>query len=260
MKFVVAVDCEGVACAVGSPGKGLGASPNLDFARLQATREADAAARGLFAAGATQVIVWDNHGGSLNLDYDMLDERCDIALGVGFEHRFPGMDESFTGVLFVGYHAMDNTVDAATAHSFSSATYQYMKINGREVGEIEIDAAMAGERGVPLIFVASDDKGVAEARSFFPAIETVATKQALSWNGAVSKHPKRAANEIYESAQKAAAGVADCKPFQFDEPLTYEIRYKRLEAAQEASRGFKGGERIDPYTVRWELEKLSDRF
>ena len=260
MKLVVAVDCEGVACAVGSPGGGLGSSHNLEFARLQATREADAAARGLFAAGATQVIVWDNHGGSLNLDYDRLDERCDIALGVGFEHRFPGMDESFTGILLIGYHAMDNTEDAAMAHSFSSATYQYMKINGREVGEMEIDTAMAGERGVPLLFVASDDKGVAEARSFFPAIESVATKQALGWNGAVSKHPKRVVDEIYQTVQQAVPRLSEFEPFRFEEPLTFEIRYKRLDAAQAASRGFKGGTRVDPYTVRWELAKLSDYF
>ena len=95
MKFVVAVDCEGVACAVGTAGSSLGSSPNLEFVRRQATREAAAAARGLFAAGADQVIVWDNHGGSLNLDYDALDERCDVALGTGFEHRFPGLDGSF---------------------------------------------------------------------------------------------------------------------------------------------------------------------
>ena len=37
---------------------------SLEFAQLQATREADAAARGLFDAGADQVIVWDNHNGS----------------------------------------------------------------------------------------------------------------------------------------------------------------------------------------------------
>ena len=97
MKFAIGVDCEGVACAVGSPAGSLNSSRDLEFAQLQATREADAAARGLFDAGADQVIVWDNHNGSLNLSYDLLDSRCDIALGVGFEHRWPGVDDSFDG-------------------------------------------------------------------------------------------------------------------------------------------------------------------
>jgi D-aminopeptidase len=38
------------------------------------------------------------------------------------------------------------------------------------------DAAYAGLQKVPLIFVASDDKGVKEAHDFFPWIETVTTE------------------------------------------------------------------------------------
>lgn len=260
MKFIVAVDCEGVACAVGSAGGSLSGSQNFDMARRQATREADAAARGLFDAGAEQVIVWDNHGGSLNLDYDALDERCDIALGTGFAHRWPGLDAGFNGVLLVGYHAMDNSGNGVLCHSFSSATYQYMKINGCEVGEVEIDAAMAGEQGVPLLFVAGDHQCVAEAQRFFPGIQTVTTKIAHGWNAAVSKHPRRAVQEIRQGAERVARRCGEVAPFTFAAPVQFEIRYKRLDAAQAASRGFRRGVRVDPYTVRWELSRLSDWF
>jgi D-amino peptidase len=260
MKFVVAVDCEGVACVVGSPGGSLNDSRDLEFAKLQATREANAAAQGLFAAGATQVIVWDNHNGSLNLHYDLIDERCDIALGVDFERRFPGMDSSFAAVVLIGYHAMDNTSDAVICHSFSSATYQYIKINGTEVGEMAIDGAVAGALQVPVIFVASDDKGVAEAQRFFPNVTTVTTKQALGWNAAVSKHPKRVQEEIFHSVQQAVVKLETCAPFSFTAPLTFEIRYKRLEAAQAASRSASGWTRVDPYTVQRELASITEYF
>ena len=260
MKFIVAVDCEGVACAVGSPGASLNESRDLEFAKLQATREADACARGFFDAGAGQVIVWDNHNGSLNLDYDLLDERCDIALGVGFAHRFPGLDPSFAGVAFIGYHAMDNTIDAVICHTFSSGTYQYMKVNGVEVGEMGIDGAVAGSFDVPVIFVASDDKGTAEASAFFQNVEIVTTKDALGWNAAISKHPQRAVAEIRAGVCAAAQRINDFAPFRFTEPLSLEIRYKRIEAAQAASRGLKAGERVDPYTVRWDLDSLADYF
>lgn len=260
MKFIVAVDCEGVACVTGSPGGSLNDSRDLEFAKLQATREADAAARGLFAAGAEQVIVWDNHNGSLNLHYDLLDERCDIALGVDFPHRFPGLDETFSGVALVGYHAMDSTLDAVICHTFSSVAYQYMKINGQEVGEMAIDGASAGLRGVPVIFVASDDKGVAEAQRFFPRVETVTTKQALGWNAAISKHPQRVVQEIFEGVQNAVARLDQFEPFGFDAPLTFEIRFKRLEAAQAASRSGAGWERVDAYTVQRTLASLHDYF
>jgi D-amino peptidase len=260
MKFIVAVDCEGVACTVGSPGGSLNDSRDLEFAKLQATREADAAARGLFAAGAEQVIVWDNHNGSLNLHYELLDERCDIALGVDFPHRFPGLDGSFSGVALIGYHAMDNTVDAVICHTFSSASYQYMKINEEEVGEMAIDGAAAGVHGVPVIFVSSDDKGVAEALNFFLGVETVTTKQAMGWNAAISKHPKRVINEIYAGVQAAVGRLDTLRPFAFDTPMTFEIRFKRIEAAQAASRSSSGWERVDPYTVRRTLQSIHDYF
>ena len=143
MKYVIAVDCEGPAGVVGKPGGSLNEAPaQYEFARRQATAEASAAARGLFAAGATQVIVWDNHGGGVNLVYDELDERCDIFNGV-HALRLAMLDETFAGLLFIGYHARDNTVAAPLAHTFNSGKYQWIKINGREIGEMAVDAAVA---------------------------------------------------------------------------------------------------------------------
>jgi D-amino peptidase len=260
MKFIVAVDNEGVACAVGSPAKGVCDSQQADWVRRQATREADAAIKGLFDAGATQVIVWDNHWRSLNLNYEDLDERCDIALGVGAEHRWPGLDSSFAGVLEVGYHSMDNTADGVLAHSFSPEDYQYMKVNGVEVGEIEIDAAMAGMHGVPLIFVSGDDHGTAEVKRFMPWVQTVTTKQGLGWNLALSKHPARVAAEIREGVAKAAGRLKEMKRFDFSEPITLEYRFKRIEAAQNAARSKTGWVRVDPYTCQKQISRLGEEF
>jgi D-amino peptidase len=101
---------------------------------------------------------------------------------------------------------------------------------------------------------------VAEAQAFIPGIETVTTKHGRGWNAAISMHPKRAADEIEAGVQRAVARRGQIGPLRFPEPLTFEIRFKRLEAAQAASRGLKAGERVDPYTVRWRLERLSDYF
>lgn len=258
MKFMVAVDCEGVACVVGRRGMALGEGKHYEWAAKQATREADAAAKGLFDAGATEVIVWDNHGTGINLSYEDIDQRCQIALGAGAQRRWPGLDSSFAGVAMIGYHAMDNTVDAVLAHSFSSATYQYIKVNGVEVGEMAIDAACAGELGVPLIFVSSDDKGIAEAQKLAPWVETVATKRGLGWNVTVSKHPLQAAMEIRQGAARAAHRLAEAKPFSFASPMQVELRFKRLEDAEQTSRDRAGWLRVDPYVCRRTVERISD--
>lgn len=258
MKFVIAVDCEGLACVVGAPGVTLNETRNFAFACAEAVREANAAARALFDSGAERVIVWDCHGGSLNMDYYDLDERVEIALGVGFPHRFPGMDETFSGVLLIGYHPKDNTEDGVIAHTYSSRTYQWVKVNGVEMGEIGLDAAVAGEIGVPVIFVASDDKGVAEAREIMPWVETVATKQGFGWNAALSKHPKRVEREIYEAVKRAVSRLPEMRPFKLPKPIHVQIRYKRLEDAERATRGITVWRRIDPYTVETTFERITD--
>ncbi len=250
-KFYIGVDCEGVSCVVGRPGGSLSDSENFAWAQKQATAEANAAATALFDMGAEEVIVWDNHHSGVNLHYDELDSRCSILLGSGHRGRFPTIDESFGGVLFIGYHSRDNVREAALAHTYSSLSYQYYKINGKEVGEMEIDAAFAGLVNVPVIFASSDDKCIAQAKESFPWVETVVTKQSLSWNSVISKHPKTVCREIYDGVKQAAARLEEMQSYTFAEPLNVEIRYKRLDAADSAKLFDRNGERFgfrDAYT------------
>ncbi|MFH1022378.1 MAG: M55 family metallopeptidase [Planctomycetota bacterium] len=260
MKFIVCVDCEGVACVVSEPGKMLGEGRQNAYASLQATREANAAAQGFFDAGATEVIVWDCHGRSLNLDYDLLDERCKIVLGVGFERRLPGLDGTFAGIALIGHHAMEGTPDGVLCHTMSSVAYQYQKLNGIEVGEMAIEGAIAGDIGVPVVFVSSDDKGVAEARRFFPGIETVQTKIGLGFNAALSEHPLRILKTIRAGAKAAAAKAKTLKPYRIPGPVVHEIRYKRIESAQSSVRADCGWERVDAFTVRRTAKAVANCF
>jgi D-amino peptidase len=258
MKFIIGVDCEGVACATSNYDQSIMDDPMWPFIRRQATREASAAAEALFEAGAERVIVWDNHWKGSNLEYELLDERCEIACGASPRRRWPGMDESFSGVLMVGYHAMDNTPQAILAHSYSSRDYQWIKVNGTTVGEMEIDAALAGEKGVPTIFVSSDNHGAAEAKSFMPWLETVATKQGIARHQAVSLHPNESVRRIAAGVTKAVERLAEMKPFTFDSPITLEYRFKTLDQAERA--GQTGWERTDPYTCIKKLSRISDEY
>lgn len=261
-KYYIAVDCEGVACAVGYAGQGLNGD-NYSFARLQATREADAAARALFDAGAEEVVIWDNHHFGVNLDYDQLDPRCKIFLGAGHHGRFIGLDSSYTAVLFIGYHAMEGTADAVLAHTYSSKAYQWWKLNGQEQGEMEIDAACAGEAGVPVLFCASDDRCVAEAKRFFGPIATVETKKSLSWNSAISRHPAAVCEDIYRTVLQAAREGPQAAPYRLASPVEAEIRFKRLDEADSAAIHDLEGrpfERVDGFTRRGLVRSVQDLF
>ncbi|MBR0232058.1 MAG: M55 family metallopeptidase [Clostridia bacterium] len=262
-KYCIAVDLEGVACAVGSYGQGLAeGTKNYPLAALNATRETCAAARALFETGAQEVVVWDNHGTGVNLDYDLLDERVLIAMGAGSRTRFPGVDESFDGVLFIGYHAYD-APKATLAHVYSSSAFSAHLINGKPVGELQIDAAIAGKRGVKTIFVSSDDVCVSQAKESFPWAETVVTKQALAWNSCISKHPEKVCAEIYSSVLKAVENIDKMRPYTIPTPFELTLSYKRIEYAQGCSFRNPDGslfEATDAYTRRGTLDDVEQYF
>ncbi len=229
-KYYISVDLEGVACTIGSYGKGLAeGTAGYNFAAAQGTREAAAAAQALLDGGAQEVVVWDCHGSGFNLDYRAFDPRVRFVLGAGSRKRFPGLDESFAGVLFIGYHAYD-TPDATLCHVYSSSSCSGSWINGEPVGELQIDAAIAGKQNVPVLFVSSDDVCVAQAKKSFPDAVTVETKQALAWNSCISKHPDAVCEEIRE--QVRAAMNAKGTVYRIQTPFTYEVAYKRIEYAQ----------------------------
>jgi D-amino peptidase len=258
MKFMIAVDCDGPACVVGEPGKALSDSRDMVYAREQATRETDAAARALFDSGAEEVVVWDNHGAGANLVFDRLDPRCEILLGTGFPRRFPLLDESYAGVLMVGYHAMEGTPGGVLAHTYSPYAYREIRANGEPVGEMAIDAAVAGELGVPLIFVSSDRKGCEEARRFMPWVETVETKIGYGRTCAWSKHPARVVDEIFACVQAAVSRLETMECFRLKNPVTMEIVFRSIFQALKARVRREGWRLKGARTISVELHSMVD--
>ena len=262
-RFYISVDLEGLSCVIGEYGKGLAFdTPGYAFARGEATREVNSAVKALYDAGAGEVWVWDSHGKGYNVLYNELDPRTKIVMGAGSKKRFPLIETGFDGVLFIGYHAYD-APSAVLAHVYSSATYQYQRVNGADVGESQIDGAIAGKYGAPVIFVSSDDICVAQAKQSFPDVKTVVTKQSLAWNSCVSEHPQKVCGEIYSAVYDAAEASRDIKPFVFECPFEYEVRFKRMEYAESCSlisTENKPFERIDAYTVRGKLADPEDIF
>ena len=136
----------------------------------------NACIEGCFAAGATEVVVRDHHGGGRNVDPQAIDKRAKLIQGETPESRFKDIEGS-AAIILLGYHAMARVTPGGTlARSYSSASIQGMWLNGRKVGEIGVDAAIAAEHNVPVVMVSGDDKCCAEARSWLPGVVTCQTK------------------------------------------------------------------------------------
>lgn len=262
MKFLVNIDLEGCAGVVGEANLSLTASKDYDFAKEQGAREANAAIKALFESGASEVIVWDAHGSGLNLNSDALDQRAKIIKGSGWKNRMEIVDDTFSGVLFIGYHSKDNVAKAVLSHTFNSGAFQYIKINGQEVGEIEVDAAILGDKKVPVIFVSSDKEACQQAKKALPWIQTCQTKEALGHNMALSLHPKQACQKIYEGVKKAVSRMPKMELFTLPSPIDLEIRFKRIEDAENdlKYRKYASQQAQDAYSVCYTLDKLSSYF
>ncbi|MCK5811419.1 MAG: M55 family metallopeptidase [Clostridiales bacterium] len=264
MNFVIAVDLEGISGVVGTPNKGF-KNDNIQykFACEQALREVNQATKALYDCGAKKVYVWDNHGSSLNLDYMSLDKRVDILAGVGLKHRFSGLeDKKISGVLLIGYHAKANTSHAILAHTCDSSKYQYIKLNSKTVGEIEIDALLATANiNAPVIFISSDNMGVSQGEKSLPWIKSVITKHSIGRNAGLLKHPSTVLDEIYSSVKDAYKNINNMKKYKIKSPITVEIRFLRLEDAQSVSNSkTKGISLIDPYTIKYTINKIMELY
>jgi D-amino peptidase len=177
-----------------------------------------------FEAGATQVTVRDGHGGGKNVDPQLIDKRAQLVQGATPGVRFKGL-EGCEAVILLGYHAKAQTPAAIMAHSYSSATIQSMSLNGKTVGEIGVDAAIAAEHQVPVVMVSGDDKACAEAEEWVPGVVTCQVKTAVSASSGVCL-PLEEAHALMASKTKEALARRNSIPLiHVQYPVTMRWEY-----------------------------------
>jgi D-amino peptidase len=266
IKIYLSVDFEGAACVIGVPDKpmemlGSGLNTGTEVfrqAQRLVTAEVNAAVRGAFVGGATEVLVEDNHGPGHNLLYEELHPDASVLMGAPRPRRFCLLDRSFAGIVLLCYHARAGTRGGVLAHSFSSVAIHEMRLNGKPIGEIGMDAACAGARGVPVILVSGDEAACAEARKLLGRdVETVATKRGISRNCALSLSPLRAQELIQDGMKRAVAKAAHIRPLVLDGPFVMDRVFKWETQADAAARS-PNTERLDAYTVRWRAKTIDE--
>jgi D-amino peptidase len=179
-KVYVFADMEGIS--------GVTCSEQISGARAEEGKrlmveDMNACVAGCFDAGATEVVVRDGHSSGTNVDPKLLDARAKLIQGATPGVRFKDFEGS-EALILLGYHAMALTPNGVLAHSYSSASVQGLWLNGREVGEIGVDAAIAAEHKVPVVLVTGDDKTVAEAQAWLPQVTVCETKKGTGWQSA----------------------------------------------------------------------------
>ena len=229
-RVLFALDLEGVNNVIGEPYMGLSRdTAQWYIAREQAVLEVNAAAEALFKAGVEKIGLWDNHGGGNNIDCSSLDRRITL---ISVDPKLPRMyfaDGEYDCICFFGYHAMEGTLGGVLAHTMNSKNVQYYKLNGRYIGEVDMDAYIAAQKGIPSIFFAGGDIACRQATRAVSHIVTVETKKEISRNEALFRENEELFADIRKNIVQAVKTLSDPHRLQF--PATFEKSFKRVEDA-----------------------------
>jgi D-amino peptidase len=254
-KIFISADLEGVVGAVTGEQLGPGGFEYNRFREFM-TAEVNAAIEAAKSAGATEILVADSHGNGQNLLIERLPK--DIKLIRSWPRplgMMEGIDSSFDGVIFTGYHASTDNKKGVRAHTFSSARLTSLKVNGKVMTEGSWNAAVAGEFGVPVIMIAGDDAAVNEVKSLIGNPEGAIVKEAISFHSAKSLHPEAAYDLIAEKTKFAVKNIKKYKPYKIKGPITVSVAFKNYQPSQILSY-LKMFNRIDSHTIEFKAKNM----
>jgi D-amino peptidase len=244
-RILVVTDAEGVAGVCRQE------LTDPDSAELRAllTGEVNAAVRGFLAGGADEVVVWDGHDGSRTLSALTIEPSARLVHGSIGPTML--MDRGFSAVAMVGQHARADRAPAVMAHSYSSLGVQRMRLNQRDVGEIEMIAAVAGHHGIPVIFLAGDQAAQEDLLAIVPEAETVVVKEALGYYGCSSLSAPAAQALIEEGARRAMTKLGTVRPYRVPAPVVLEVEYSTRSTPSPLESLPEGVERAGARTLRF---------
>jgi D-amino peptidase len=250
LRIYISADMEGVVGAVTGEQLGPGGFEYERFRQFM-TDEVNAAIDAARAAGATEFLVSDSHGNGQNLLIEQLPDDVMIVrswprpLGM-----MEGIDETFDGVIFIGYHASTANTRGVRAHTMSSANITGLRLNGIEMTEGSMNAAIAGHFGVPVILVSGDDAAVAENQVIIGDIEGAVVKWAKGFHSAQTLTPEAAYEVIRTRTASAISRIGDFQPYVLDTPIELELSLKHYMPVETLSY-LPNVEKVNSHTIRF---------
>jgi D-amino peptidase len=231
MKVFISVDMEGVS-GITDPEDVLPDGADYQRGRVFMTGDANAAILGAYDGGADEVLVNDSHWIMRNLLLERLDPRARTIKGF---HKslcmVQGLDASYDGAVFVGYHACAGTEGGVLNHTMLGKEIQNIYLNGEPTGETRLNAAFAGHFGVPVMVVAGDAAVCAEAERFLDGVQTVAVKDGIDKFSANCLHPEVAQAQIREATAGAVTEHGRFTPYRLSPPYSLGIEWNSTTIA-----------------------------
>jgi|GEM_PF-445609 len=220
---MVRCDLEGASGIVSyqqaEPGK-----PEYAVGREMFMHDLMALLKGLREGGADEVVIYDEHCDGRNIDLGRLPAYAKAICGKP-PYRpdwAGGLDETFSGLILLGFHSKTETADGLLPHTYEWDIKNIL-LNGMSLGEIGLEAAIAGDFDVPTVMMVGDAAGVREAQSLLPGIAGVIVKEGISDSGAVCYSLEQTGKMIEQAACRIVKEKAPSKPYNIGRNAVLEI-------------------------------------
>ncbi|BAH43778.1 MULTISPECIES: M55 family metallopeptidase [Brevibacillus] len=255
MKVFISLDMEGIS-GLSEWEDVIPGRRHYEAGRRLLTQDVNAAIEGALEAGATQIIVNESHGPMNNIILEELHPQADVIRGF-FKPlcMMQGIDSSCDAAFFIGYHGKAGTGDAVLNHTLSGLAIHRLILNGKEVGEAGLNAAIAGAFGVPVVLVTGDSQTAKEVEEDIPGVFTVAVKTGITGLSSQAMHPVRARELIRQQAKEALLHRRTVKPLAQKVENTIEVEFTKSQFATAVS-WMPGIELIEGRTVRFHSPDL----
>ncbi|MGQ9514283.1 MAG: M55 family metallopeptidase [Thermoproteota archaeon] len=256
MKVFISVDLEGISGIVQWD------VADRQMERELITAEVNAAIAGAFEGGATQILVTEAHGNMRNIIPEKIDFRARFLSGQSKPmNHMSGIDSTFKAVFLIGYHSKAGTLKGVMAHTYTGSIFS-LEINGRSLGEVGLDAAIAGYYDVPVVLLTGDKAAYEEARELIVGIETVAVKEGISRLATICLQPSHARKLIEEAAKRAvkrAISSQEVKHLMIEKPVHVKVTFIDPSYADGVA-NLPSVERVDGRTIAFRSSDFIQAF
>jgi len=258
-RFLICADVEGAS--------GIGREEMLsndEFQQVQEmiTGDVNACVRGIRRSESDPAIdLFDAHGLGGNVLEEKLEKGVRLLGGGWVDILFPLVSDGelarYDGIFLLGRHAANGTKNGFISHTNSELVA--LRVNGRDAGEAEQLAWLAGAHGVPALLVVGDDATQREVNTLLPGVRTVSVKSAIDRQTAECRPVDEVWPEIESVAGDAVAKVTSAAVSIAEEPVQIVV-FLAHPSMLESAKKFRGISVVDESGVRFESSTFVDAW
>jgi D-amino peptidase len=221
-RILLIYDMEGISC-VDKLGMVLYGEPDYGRGQECLIGDVNAVVDGLFAAGVSEVAVWDNHGSGIPGGQNIPPQRLDARARLLDRNKQWATQGQWDAVALVGMHA------AAGMGGFLSHTGQFgsgeMLMNGTLISESDLHAwSAATDANIPIILASGDDVLHRHIGSVMPWVEYVEVKRAVSPALAQPYSSEQVRTALRAGVARAIARISEARVRKPPSPATFVYR------------------------------------